>query len=754
MLRKIISVKGVGTFEAFGCKGDVTFRPFTAIWGPNGAGKSTICDILRSYGTNDPAVIVGRTSLTGGTGPDVELLFEEGKRVFRSGAWDTSSSPNILVFDSYYIHENVFVGDYVEHDQKKNLYRVIVGDHGVTLARNVDELDARHREATKDAGARRDAIKASLPAGLSVEAFLSFDQDPMIVEKIAMKEKDISALEQSDSIAKRPLLAPLPAPEVPPDIDAVLSTTIDGVSSDAERLVREHLATRHVRESWLSEGLRAVRDDECPFCGQPAGATDLLSAYRAYFSESYGALKEKVAARRKEIEAVVGQAAAQRLHTAMERNRELGDEWVSLVGEACPSAPDVTAMEALREQLTAALQTKEAAPLEAVGPVMHGAVGSAYGALLEAITRYNDLITSFNAKAQQVKDRTKLGDLQHARRDLDILRAHQRRFEASTTTQCDAYRAATKECEDVEKQKSEAKKALDGYAASILGSYQEAINRYLQKFGADFRIKKLERRYAGGSPSSSYVIEIKNAVVELGDRKTSRSERSFRNTLSGGDRSALALAFFLAQLERDTGLTQKIVVLDDPFTSQDRGRRLATQQEIRRLRGRAVQVIVLSHDDAFLRECCAEVDGAELKTLQLRRGSSGPQLDQWDITAPMGQGLQDRQHLKEFLADGCADPTKLRDVARKIRPLLEAHLRGRFMGKFQDGHWLGDMIGILRENADKLSEGQALPDELGAINEFSRRYHHAQNPGADTEPIDEIELRAFAERAIDLADGF
>jgi hypothetical protein len=45
-------------------------------------------------------------------------------------------------------------------------------------------------------------------------------------------------------------------------------------------------------------------------------------------------------------------------------------------------------------------------------------------------------------------------------------------------------------------------------------------------------MKQLERRYVGGSPSSSYAIEINNIQVELGDRKTSRAERSFRTRLA------------------------------------------------------------------------------------------------------------------------------------------------------------------------------------------------------------------------------
>lgn len=74
---------------------------------------------------------------------------------------------------------------------------------------------------------------------------------------------------------------------------------------------------------------------------------------------------------------------------------------------------------------------------------------------------------------------------------------------------------------------------------------------------------------------------------------------SFRNTLSGSDKSTLALALFLAKVNADPNLADTIVVLDDPFNSLDEFRRCFTAIEIRKLCGRALQTIVLSHEKYF-----------------------------------------------------------------------------------------------------------------------------------------------------------
>lgn len=752
MLKKLIAIRGIGAFSSYSASGDLTFRRFTAVWGPNAVGKSTLCDIFRSYSTGDAAPVLGRRSLTGSATPEIDILFTAGKHSFRNGTWDVSAQPQFLIYDSCYVHENVHVGDFVEHDQRRNLYRVIVGEEGVALAATVDALDEQHRDAVKDSNAKRDAIRLQLPAGLDVEAYLALEPDPQINSTIEAKEKDVAALQQADAIAKRSLLGAIGIPTIPSDIDALLGTTIEGISAATEQLVKAHLSHTKVREAWVSEGLRSVKD-ECPFCGQDVSASALLRAFRGYFSESYGALKEKISARTRDISADFGDTAVQRLKAVVDRNAELGAEWASLTGLPWEQTLSIGPIDDAREAILSALRRKEAAPLERVEPVMTLPAVAAFEALTEAAPTYNTAVKSLNDVIEAVKGKVKSGKLDLAQKELALLKAQRDRFDPTRDEACADLKAAVAHREELDRQKIEAKTKLDDHASAILGVYQVAINASLKKFGANFRITKLERRYSGGTPSSSYVLQIDNANVELGDRKTSRAEPSFRNTLSAGDRSALAFAFFLAQVDRDPQIGQKVVVFDDPFTSQDRSRRTHTQQEICRVSSKAAQVIVFSHDEAFLADCCKNVAPDNLKTLQIRRVMTGPTISEWDATAPRSELLQDHQRLKEFLVVGESDPTALRSIANKIRLILEAYLRGRFIGKFKETEWLGDMIGLLRENQASLPEGSLLPDEVACINEYSKWYHHS-NPNADNEPIDETELRTWVERTLTIADGF
>src|SRR5688500_1570264 len=133
MLQRIISIRSVGRFRKCAAVGDVTFRRFTIIFSENARGKTTLCAILRSLFTNTPAIIIGRATLGSPDAPDVQLLLGGNPVTFRNGAW-SAAYPDIAVFDGTYINENVFAGDFVDTGHRRNLYRVIIGVHGVQLA--------------------------------------------------------------------------------------------------------------------------------------------------------------------------------------------------------------------------------------------------------------------------------------------------------------------------------------------------------------------------------------------------------------------------------------------------------------------------------------------------------------------------------------------------------------------------------------------------------------------------------------------
>ena len=213
-------------------------------------------------------------------------------------------------------------------------------------------------------------------------------------------------------------------------------------------------------------------------------------------------------------------------------------------------------------------------------------------------------------------------------------------------------------------------------------------------------------------------------------------------------RTCLALAFFLARLHHDPRLAEKIIVLDDPITSQDLFRTTCTRQLIARIASQAKQVIVLSHNLSFLKHLWENCHRREVKPLYLRRDGVYSQVMEWDIEIDTrGEYYQNHAALVEYLDKGTGEPHA---VARCIRLLLEEYLRLKSPSDFLKTDWLGDFIDKIRKAApgSSLHGAQSILAELEDINGFSKKYHHGENPGADSETISDLELQGYVRRTL------
>ena len=246
---------------------------------------------------------------------------------------------------------------------------------------------------------------------------------------------------------------------------------------------------------------------------------------------------------------------------------------------------------------------------------------------------------------------------------------------------------------------------------------------------------------------------INDTPVELGDGKTPPGQPSFRNTISSGDRSTLALAFFLAKLEHDPDKASKIVVFDDPFNSQDNFRKDHTVRKIRDCGETCAQVIVFSHDMYFLKRIWDRLQEkpAERKCLELRRlGLYNTAIVEWDIEAATQSAYKaNRQTLTDFYHEGIGKP---RDVVQKIRPILETYTKVLAGDTVAEADTIGDLVRKIRASG---SEHQLYPlcDELDDLNIYTRRYHHGENQQAATEPITDGELHSHVKRTLEMTGG-
>ena len=270
-----------------------------------------------------------------------------------------------------------------------------------------------------------------------------------------------------------------------------------------------------------------------------------------------------------------------------------------------------------------------------------------------------------------------------------------------------------KEKATFDQQKVAVRAELEEHSTKVMKPYEGRINQLLDNFNAGFSIAQTKPAYGGGVASSTYQLVINNTGVNLGDGKTPIDQPSFKNTPSAGDRSTLALAVFITHLERDPDRAKRMVVFDDPFTSQDAFRRRQTVHEIVRAGDGSKQLIVFSHDATFLRQIRDKCKAGQSLALQLGdHRSLGIKIMPCDLDdACRGRAASDMDDLQAYVTSGVGTD---RDIIRKMRIVLETHCRSTYPGSFASDDRLGGMVEKIRKAGDR-HPAAALMDELDQI---------------------------------------
>jgi len=758
VLKKFIAIKNVGRFRNSAGTPNPQLKRQTFIAGANGFGKTTICAILRSLASGEPAHVVGRKTL-GSTDPlSVELLFDSGLARFDNGQWSTIQ-PNIAIFDGIFVAQNVHAGDVVDVDQRRNLYRVIIGSDGVALADEEARLAAESRTKTGEITSAGRAVSEHALPGMTIADFVALPADPDIDLHIVEQEAVVRSCTEATAVGARSALAVVPFPAVPAAFSEVLATTLDDIGADAEKLISEHLAAHGMAAEdygWVAAGVDHT-GDSCPFCGQDVKGLDLIAAYRSIFSEQYKAFGRTIQEMRDTVQGLLGDAAIGRMNTLAEQNAAAAEFWRQHVavdpGDLSFTEASRDAARAIGIEALALLDHKILAPLEKMA--LSDSYSSAKVLFDDAIARSDELnlaIQAANGLIEEKKREVAQTDLQSAKNQLARLKAIRARHTEPASGHCDLYTRLVQEKADAETAKDAARGQLNTHTLTTMPAYERRINELLDLFNAGFTIAKTKHSYPAGIATSHYQLVINNEGVDLGDAKSADDVPSFKNTLSSGDRTTLALAFFLASVERQAQLGDVIVVFDDPFNSQDSFRRRQTVHEIARIAKESGQTIVLSHDATFLKQVWdkAPLDAKIAFTIVDQR-SLGAKIQEFDLdAATKGRTATDTDDLQTFVSTGAGG---LLDIVRKMRVVLETYCRTMYPADFTASDWLGDIVSKIRAGGTT-HPAAALYDELDQINDYTKQYHHGEDTSdATPDNVDVTELTGFTRRTLRLVNA-
>lgn len=756
MIERIQLLRNVGQFSNVSPPPQTALTPFSLFYAENGRGKTTLAAILRSLATNDPELVNERKRLGAQHPPHITFEIGGQQVVFQNGGWSQQLS-GIAIFDDAFVSANVCSGIELQSDHRQNLHELILGEQGVALnstlqghVRRVEQHNTRLRELSE-------AIPAAARGPYRVDAFCALEEDIEIDQKITEAERRLAAAKSADAVRQRPGFNEIGLPDFDnEEIERILSSTLQDVDTAAVEQVQQHIGELGGDgETWVSEGIPRIKtateehDDLCPFCKQGLDGVDLVTHYRAYFSNQYNELKSAIRATGIAIRDAHGKdvpAAFEREILTAVQSHEFWSKFVELPVIEIDTAAIAREWKASREGVLDHLRAKAGAPLEpgSLSPETLEAIRVYRGRIAE-VTQLSDSLIACNARIEVAKEQAAADDLSALTNDLARLQAQKARFNQPIIPRCDAYLTEKTAKAATEQLRDQARADLDQYREQIFPAYETAINDYLRRFAASFRIGEVQSVNTRAGSSASYRVVINQENVNV----TAETGTSFRNTLSAGDRNTLALAFFFTSLEQDPNIGNKIVVIDDPMTSLDEHRTLRTREEIRDLAARVQQTIVLSHSKPFLCGLWEQADRNARSALRIGRIRDGSEIATWDVRSD-SISEHDKRHelVREYLQ--VADPDSERKVAEALRPILEAFLRVAFPEHYPPGTLLGPFISTCERHVGTAQE--VLPqndiDELRSLKNYANRFHHDSNAAWQTELLNDAELADFAERTL------
>jgi wobble nucleotide-excising tRNase len=758
MIKSIDLLRNIGRFDDVSTGASLKFNKLTVIYAENARGKSTLAAILRSLSSGRSELINERARL--GTTNRPHVVIDTGvvpKAVFQNGNWNRVI-PELIVFDDTFIADNVYSGIEVGTTHRQNLHELIVGAQGITLARALQtevDLIETHIRTLRD---RENAIPADKRGKLTVDQFCNLAPIDNLARLIQEAEKRLAAAREAGRIAAAGKFDQMGLPSIDlASLRDLLTHGLPEIDVEALRLAQEHIRRLgRDGETWVGQGLRYVdhlsadERNECPFCAQDLHCSPLLTHYRAYFSEAYNALRRRIIAAASDFRAAQAGDVPATFERSVREAIEKQTFW-----KAFADVPEINidttviarSWKTAREHIERMLDAKLANP---IAPVQVSQ--EAERAIVEQnkhcarIAEIADQLASANALIDLVKEQAKEANVAVLASDLANLKAVEARYDPAIAPLCDAYLNEKSAKAATEARRNAARQALDQHRQAAFPAYGIAINEFLQRFNASFRVGPISHVNNRSGSAANYTLLIDNHPVSL---SAETGMTSFRNTLSAGDRNTLALAFFFASLQNDPQRSQRIIVIDDPMTSLDEHRTLHTLQEMDRLAREVTGMVVLSHSKPFLLGVWDKCQQLQKTALEVRRAASGSTLVHWNVKADMATE-HDRRHAAALDYLSNADPTMERRVAESLRPMIEAFCRVAYPSEFSAGSMLGPFhakcLRALGTNAQIMDESNTR--ELRALLDYSNRYHHDTNSTYAIEVINDAELTDFTRRTL------
>lgn len=676
--------------------------------------------------------------------PKVEIKLEDNSLCrYDNGKWNKTNH-DIEVFDSYFVADNVYSGMEISADNRKALYKFVVGNTGIEIARKINRLKSMSVDLQREKTKLIDEIKNLIHYN-DVETVVKLAPKKDIDILLSQKQQEFKISSNNEVIIKHEELPNIKSFTLPfntRQIKSLLQKSIDCISEQYLTFISQRINTLKNNglsnaEKWLADGLaevNTINDDSCPFCGQSlSGAKEIIDGYNLYFSKEYNQLINSINLcnsqfQRFDVRNFI--RVVTEFHEKLMSQYHFWQIYLKDLNKVTDMPAELTFLEDDFSKVQEKISEKAQNPLSKIEndnleelEVHLGVVFSFIEELKKYVAYIGPLIT---------KLKSTLKPLDTVRKELRALEIYKLRYESPLKEMCEYFIIVEKQILRLQKLTTQLQNEQKENSAAFLHDYGDIINNYLQNvFCTDFRIENIkDGGYRGRSRDASltYSLTFKGKPLSL----DTDDNLSFKNTLSEGDKNTIAFSLFLAKLDKysEEELKNKIIVFDDPLTSLDLNRRNATINELVKMYQKTKQTLVLSHNLAFLLELNnrRKIKGKDKKVLLIEKQIDKSIIREFklrdELSAEFASCIEKIEKFKESGADEDMEP-----AINSIRLSLEAIL------KFKYGRYLSTLDGTFGQIISELEksstcrfvdgEKQKVIDDLNELNEMSWRAHHA-----------------------------
>ena len=409
---------------------------------------------------------------------------------------------------------------------------------------------------------------------------------------------------------------------------------------------------------------------------------DIINAYALQFNEAFNSLVQRMETHLTSLQNFNLEAAIQVLNSSNLTNTGQIATWTTHLPTTVQAPTiniiaDETILRTEFQSLITAVQLKLQNPSVAVATTSATVFQSSLQTINTNINIYNQSVALYNGGIN-----TFLAGIQtvaHAQLEVDRLKRIEKRFDLAIVTLCNQLTTERQSLRTLETAYTTLSQQQEAAATAFFTTYKDRINHYLGTvFKTLFQIDDVVHIPPRGMATQSkigYKLTIDGNDISF----LPNQPFSAKDCLSEGDKTTIALAFFLSKLDIDPNRQDKILIFDDPLSSLDTNRRTYTIGIIRALLQQMKQVVVLSHNEYFLHEIGKDIGAVDKKTLRISENfvAKASMIEVCDLDE-----LVKNDYFKqiEYLEAFRVSPNQAmkETVLGWLRNVLESHLRFKF----------------------------------------------------------------------------